>query len=405
MQDSARMAQFARSTGVVLPAGWISLGVIAAVVVAAVAWSFFGSVPTKVISRCIVMSASGVAEVSASASGRVLEVTVKSGDLVRPGQVIGAIAQPELDERIRRARARAAELQERARSIALFSKRGLELSDEALAKKSESLVQQRLVAQSRVKIAAEQNVTTRQLLDQGLVTRRAVDNAARELRGAEIVVREIERQISEIARARMDTQKRESDERSGIQLELAEAQREVTTLEQDGKRSSAVVSAFEGRVIEVKAGRGMLVAKDASIVTLERTGKGAGPLEVVMYVAAADGKKILPGAQAHVMPATVRREERGHLLGEVRSVSDYPATPQSLLATLGNEELVREVASMPAPFEVRVNLLRDDAGYLWSERGSDPPALRVGTLCGGEIVVRKERPVGFVIPALRREQT
>ncbi|MGQ0650953.1 MAG: NHLP bacteriocin system secretion protein [Betaproteobacteria bacterium] len=387
-----------------MPAGgWIALGSIALIVVSAALWSFLGTVPTKVASRCIVMSASGVAAVIASASGRVLEVSVKPGDAVRAGQTIGAIAQPELDDRIRRARARIAELEDRGRSIATLSRRGLELSEDALLKRGDFLRQQRLLAQSRVRIAEEQGATLRQLLEQGLVTRRAVDDATRERKASEITVRDLERQIADLERTRVDTRKRESDERSGVELELADARRELALLESDRRRSTAVVSPFEGRVIEIKAGRGMLVNQGAPMVSLERGGALAGPLEVVMYVAAADGKKIAAGAEAHVLPATVQREERGHLLGEVRSVSDYPATPQSLLATLGNEELVREVASLPAPFEVRVDLRRDGERYMWSRHSSDPPPLQAGTLCRGEVLVRKERPAGFVIPALRKE--
>jgi len=401
--ENPRITELERSAAVVLPTGWATLGSIALIVACAVAWSFMGLLPTKVASRCMIMSASGVIEVNSPAPGRVIEVNVKPGDSVRAGQRIGAIAQPELEERIRRARARLAELEGRAQSVASLSRRGLALNDDVLAQRRDFLRQQRSLAESRIRIAREQNVTARQLLEQGLVTRRAVEDAARELRTAEIAVQDIDRQIADLGRSRTDTQKRETDERAGVELELADAKRELALLESDRGRSTAIVSAFEGRVIEIKTGRGMLVSKDAPMVSLERAGGAAGVIEVVMYVAASDGKKIAPGAEVHVLPATVKREERGHLLGEVRNVSDYPATPLSLRATLGNEELVREVASMAAPFEVRVDLRRDAAGFLWSRPSADPPPLQVGTLCSGQILVRKERPVGFVIPALRRE--
>ncbi len=290
--ENPRITELERSVTVVLPTGWATLGSIALIVVCAVAWSFLGTLPTKVASRCIIMSSSGVIEINASASGRVSEITVKPGDVVRAGQTVGAIAQPELEERIRRARARLAELEGRAQSVALLSERGLALSDDVLAQRRDFLRQQRSLAESRIRITRERNATARQLLDQGLVTHRAVGDAARELRAAEIAVQEVDRQIADLERSRTDTRKLETDERAGVALELSDAKRELALLESDRQRSTAVVSAFEGRVIEVKAGRGMLVTKDASMVSLERTGGPPGAIEVVMYVAAGDGKKI-----------------------------------------------------------------------------------------------------------------
>lgn len=351
----------------------------------------------------MVMTSAGVVDITAPAAGRMAEVPVSPGDMVRVGQTIAVIAQPDLDERIRRAIARVAELENRARQVASLARRGLALNEDVIRQRREFLGQQRSLAEARVRIVTEQNATVTQLLDQGLVTGRAVQEAARELRAAQLAVRDLDRQIADLARGRTEVIKREADERAGVELEIAEARRELAMLKVEQKRSAVVSSPFEGRVIEVKANRGMLVARDASLVSLERDATRSGEVEVVMFVAASDGKKIPPGAETHVIPATVKREEKGHLLGNVRFISDYPATPQSLIATLGNEELVREIANVAAPFEIRVDLRKDSRGYQWSRASADRPPLLPGTLCSGEILVRRERPIGFVIPALRRD--
>ena len=124
---------------------------------------------------------------------------------------------------------------------------------------------------------------------------------------------------------------------------------------------------------------------------------------MVMYVASNDGKKIHTGAMAEILPATARRDEHGFLVGTVHYVSDYPATPQALLATLGSEELVKDLIAVAAPFEVRIRLDRRNDGFRWTRGGIDAPALHSGTLCSGNVFVRRERPIGFVIPALRKE--
>lgn len=402
MEDN-QISSFEKEVGVVSFAAWVALGGIAALVIAATGWSFAGEISTKVAGNCIFTKVNGLVELPASAAGRVSDVSVKPGDQIRKGDTLAMIAQPDLEDRIRRARSRLEELGSRTRDLSSLSKRGVQLSDDVLRQRSDFLKQQIALAQSRVGIATDQNATSRQLLADGLVTRRVVEDAARALKAAEIAVRDLSRQFSDIERNRTGTLKRESDERSSAELELSEARRELSRLENENVRSTAIVSAFDGRVIEVKVGRGMLVSRETPLISVERS--GAGGLQVVMFVPAGDGKKIAPGAEAHLVPAVVRREEHGHVFGTVSYVSDYPATPKALLSALGSEELVRDLASVAAPYEIRIDLDTGTGAMRWSRSAADRPELGAGTLCRGEIIVRRERPVGLAIPALKRESS
>jgi HlyD family secretion protein len=114
-------------------------------------------------------------------------------------------------------------------------------------------------------------------------------------------------------------------------------------------------------------------------------------------------RKIAVGSASELLPATARKDEHGYLKGKVSYVSDYPATPQALQATLGSEELVKELASVSAPFEVRIRLDLQDGKPIWTRTSDEIPAVRAGTLCAGKVTVRNERPIGFVIPALRKQ--
>ena len=74
-------------------------------------WGFTWPVEQKVVGRCILTSPSGIAEVTASAAGVVGGLSVKLGDRVAANQVIGRIVRSELDDQIRHARDRLAELE------------------------------------------------------------------------------------------------------------------------------------------------------------------------------------------------------------------------------------------------------------------------------------------------------
>jgi HlyD family secretion protein len=343
-----------------------------------------------------------VADIKAGATGRLSEVSVRSGAQVREGDVVAIIAQPDQDERIKRLRSRLQEIERRAESMGSLSSRGVALSNEAFARRVGYLERQIEVAQSRTEIERNQIQTARQLVEQKLATRRSLNDAERTLETTELSIESLRRQLVEVERERTELTRREAEERSQIELERSEAKRELALLEGERGRATEVRSAFSGRVVEVKAGRGTLVGIETPVVLLERSG-GEAAMEVVMYVASKDGKKINPGAVAELLPATAQRDEHGDVLGRVSYISDYPATPQALLATLGSEELVKELTSVAAPFEVRIRLDKKDGKPVWTRSGNDAPDIRAGTLCSGKVTVRNERPIGFVIPALRKQ--
>lgn len=382
--------------------GWWALGGIAFVAAGVTVWSFVGKLQTKVAGPCMVLSSEGVVDIKAGASGRLAEVSIRSGAQVREGDVVATISQPDQDERIKRLEARLQEIERRAASIGTLSSRGVALSNEAFARRIAFLERQIEVAKSRTEIERNQIETARQLVEQKLATRRSLDDAQRTLAATEMSIEALRRQLVEVERERTDLTRREAEERAQIQLEGSEARRELALLGAERGRSTAVRSPFTGRVVEIKAGRGTLVSTETPVVLLERSKGGAG-VEVVMYVASSDGKKINPGASAELLPATAQKDEHGYVIGKVSYISDYPATPQALLATLGSEELVKELASVSAPFEVRIRLDKRDDKLVWTRAHDDAPDIRAGTLCSGKVTVRNERPIGFVIPALRKQ--
>ena len=69
-------------------------------------------------------------------------------------------------------------------------------------------------------------------------------------------------------------------------------------------------------------------------------------------------------------PSTVRAEEFGFMVGEVKSISSYPSTPESMIeASLANGKLVQDLTGSSAPLKVVASLKLDPStksGYKWS---------------------------------------
>ena len=87
--------------------GWVYLGTLFGVCVAAIAFAVVYRVPTKVVGEGILLiERDTLAQVRASAMGRLVSLNVKLGDIVAPGDQIGEISQDELKDAIHEAEAK-----------------------------------------------------------------------------------------------------------------------------------------------------------------------------------------------------------------------------------------------------------------------------------------------------------
>jgi len=145
------------------------------------------------------------------------------------------------------------------------------------------------------------------------------------------------------------------------------------------------------------------VAPGRPILSIETAGK---ELELMLFIPPAQGKKVAPGMEVRIEPATIKKEEFGTLIGHVLDISEFPISPEGMQAQLGNAELVKLLSAQGAPYAARVGLVKDEdtasySGYAWSAGGGPPLALSAGTTASAEVTVRTQAPVTLVLPLLR----
>lgn len=296
---------------------WAALAMVGLILLAALAWSLLGEIPTQVHGRGILVTQGGVRDVVSLAAGQIDEVTVEVGDTVRRGQVVARIRQPELLDRIQRARAA-------LQTPAINQARGT--AEEAGATGATGAVE---------------SAETRRLRS------------------------------------------------------------ELDFLERRLAQESRVVSPFSGRVVEVERATGEVIRPGEALLSLEGLEK---PLEALVYVDPAHGKRIRPGMAIDIYPSTVIREEYGGMQALVRSVSPYPASRASMLRALGgNQAVVEELAGSGARIAVVADPVPDGdthSGYRWTTPQGPPETMRPGTLCVGAATVSRQRPITLVLPFL-----
>ncbi|MGA7616754.1 MAG: NHLP bacteriocin system secretion protein [Thermoanaerobaculia bacterium] len=331
------------------PAGWLALSALGVVIALVIVWSFYGTIGTKVGGQGILLRGGSVLQVTSDTQGRITKLYVAPGENVEAGMVVADIAQDDYKLKIDNQKALLADL---VRQNDTLSTTGLESSLEEKIKAQTTLVSRGLLTKSDLMATMEQLASLR---------RQAASRATQ--------IDQLRRQIGE------------------MEMQMVNASR--------------ITSPYSGRVLEVGTGVGELIAPGMRVFTLEPP---RAPIDVVLYVPAAEGKKIKPGMEARISPSTVKAEEFGFMIGRVTGVSDFPVTPDGLQKVLRNDSLVQQLAGQGAPIEVKVRLTPDKntpSGFKWSSSLGPPVKVATGTLCVGTVVVAEKKPISYILPIFK----
>jgi HlyD family secretion protein len=384
---------------------WIALTALSGIVVAAVLWGIFGSVPTKVSGSCILIRPGGALDVVSPGSGRVVDISIESGDLVREGQVIARLDRNEASGQIRASEARLRELraqETRLKSLLGASAREQQVSMGEMRTNLNARIQ---AGDDRVKALEERVKTQAKLLEDGLVTRQSLVASQMELASARQDILDRRNEITQLGVRRAENKKQVEGELSTMAIQIAETRRTLENLMRAADQTTLIYSPYSGRVLEVRIDDGDIVGAGSGILSLEQTGSNVDDLEVLLYLPPQDGKKVKVHMPVQISPGTIKKEEHGLMLGRVRKVADFPSTPQGMLRTLRNEQLVTQLSAQSAPIAIQADLTPSKdtvSGYRWTSPKGPPARVESGTLCTATVTLDSERPISLVIPAMRK---
>ena len=386
---------------VTTPQGWLALGALGCVLATALGWGIFGSIPTEATGEGILLRRGGVSEVVATGSGQVEAVLPRVGDVVRRGQVVARIRQEGLQRQIKDARARQAALDAEYRDLQRYAEEQRRLRDRDLGQKRANLERSIAALEKDAAIARERIAAQTKLLGEGLITQQTLLQTEQALNTSldQIAAQRLE--LSGLELARLDAQQQVEQQLETRRNAIRDLELEARELAAQLAEQVAVVSPYNGRVLERMVGRGDVVSPGSPLLSVEVVSE---ELMAVLFVPASEGKRIARGMNARIAPSTVKREEYGTLLGRVTWVAEYPSTTRGMTRLLGNEALVNRLMEQGPPIQVNVSLARDPktpTGYRWSSSRGPEVTISSGTLAAGSIVVRAERPIRLVIPEVR----
>lgn len=368
-----------------------------------VVWGFAWRFEQKVAGRCILTSPSGIAEVTASAGGVVDGLTARLGDRVVAGKPIGRILRPELDDQIRAARERLVELERRRDEINRFGNRSGAQGQSAAASERKLFVGQIRLAEDKARAIEKRLLTERDLVAQGLITRRTLLDSEEALAAA---ILEREQLVDRAAQAKLgfsEQERQRERERIAIDFQVNETRRNLDASLDIERQSAPIVSAFDGRVVEIKIGNGVSVGFGSPVLLIERLDDARGEIEAAIYFPGGEGKLVATTMAAEIVPDYVKRQEFGFLRARIESVSDYPVSSPGMRLLVQNDNLVRELSDSRSVIFARARLARNEkGGFDWSAAAADPPEVRPGALCRAEVTVRERPPFARLISQVKQ---
>jgi len=438
---------------------WIPLVTLAGLCVAALVWSIAGRIPVTVDGKGVLINPGNVKGLQSETSGQLVELHLHVGQELESGQVIGRFHQPALQTVASQAEAKRDELvaADAASDKLDALRRELEQqSNDAQRKRiSQEITKLLAMAQAIVekdktyRAAQRRNLErtkslsqqlhnslekhfqqVKQLKAEGLTAGPLVLSTERDFTESQLRLASIEVQLREL-----DLREIQGDEKfleqqnriSDLQLQLKEldvkeqrlrqqildanfirensisdVRRQIERLKFDLQRHTQLTSKYSGRVLEVAVSAGQRIDEGQRLGSVEVDDSNA-KIKNVAYFEVGKGKRIRPGMEVRVTPATVERERHGAILGRVVSVSSFPITRQGATNLVGNEEVAAMLTRSGGMIEVVMELERDPhtfSGFHWTGQG---PRSRfsAGTTTTVRVTVEQRRPITYLLPVLR----
>lgn len=383
------------------PKGWLALIALGSLLLAALTWGVFGSIPTETTGEGILIRQGGVSNVVSAETGQVEEILVSVGDVIEKGQVVARVRQEELLRQIQDTRDKLSDVRSEYQELLRYAGEQGRLRGRELEQQRANLQQSIRAFQREVELARERVAAEQELLKDGLITKQTLvaseqrlNTAQDQLAAARLELNGLElKRLESAQQVDQQVQTREAAIRD-LELELRERQARL-------EETVRVVAPRDGRVLELLVDRGDVVNPGTAILNLEVVSE---ELMAVLFVPASAGKRVQPGMTVRVSPGTVKREEYGSIIGKVVWTAEFPSSQRGMTRLLGNEVLVTRLLEEGPPLQVNVALQRDPAtptGYRWSSSTGPNVKISSGTLASGSIIVREERPISFLIPGIR----
>ena len=156
------------------PKGWLALIALGSLLLAALTWGVFGSIPTETTGEGILIRQGGVSNVVSAETGQVEEILVSVGDVIEKGQVVARVRQEELLRQIQDTRDKLSDVRSEYQELLRYAGEQGRLRGRELEQQRANLQQSIRAFQREVELARERVAAEQELLKDGLITKQTL---------------------------------------------------------------------------------------------------------------------------------------------------------------------------------------------------------------------------------------
>lgn len=395
--------QLDQSLRLVRPRHLLGFGVVAAVLVAGLAWSLIATAPVKVSGPGVLLSPAGVAAVTTRDTGHVEQLLVRPGDRVVPDQPLALIRSPERSDELLAAEEEASEAQALYQALAQEFAAQDRLQADLLTRMTAATAERIESLEALLTTLTKQRAGEAGLRDKGMVSSRQFFETETQLAQTAHELAMARNRITELALDQEQQASKRQQELAEQRLRAQNLRRRADNLSRKYERDRQVLATVAGLVAEIGVDVDDPVSAGQAIARLVVAREEASGLTAIAYLPAAEGKKVKPDMLAQVSPSTVKFELEGYVLGRVLRVSELPASREALLRRLRNDVLVDDLLKEGTPIEIEVALQEDGStpsGYAWTSGVGPDIRLEPGTLARTQVVVERVHLISLLFPAM-----
>ena len=389
---------------IISPWPWLILLGIYGILIAVLAWAIWGKVPTYVTGQSVLMVKEGSIYTSSApeGSGRVVKFTVTPGDEIKKGQVVAHLEQADLYKQVSVSESHVSELLAKKEEL-------LQFSEKMLGERDQLIIEQNDILHRSISIESQNLANLRELVQikeasvaKGLETKERLIEALTELHSTQATIEQYRDRLTQNDISRAEYVDRWQQRILELDRKIDDANFDLKILQEKLRVANVVTSPADGVVLGLQTSIGSVVKAGSPVISIASRGEG---MDAVAFIPAKDGKRIKPGMSALIAPSTFKREEYGSIKGIVETVSQFPATRNSMIAMLQNIQLVDFLAKSGPPLTVRIRLQEDQGTFsrlAWTSSQGPQQHVTPGSFATARITVRKQSPVSLLIPALRK---
>jgi len=423
-------------------------------------WAVKGKIPDPAQGRAVILIPRSIVAIQPLEGGRVLNLKIKKGDLVKKGQLLATMDFPEQEVALQNKKKRLADLQTQNAQISKVQTNRTQSNQDSVQQKRQANLRQ--IESLKVQLAA--NGTQKKayldhlkylnnfrestdkrlqaynhLAKEGVVpeiglqtyffqaNQQTVNNSLNEIQVALSRLKGLDESLKAQIRSIEALNEGLVAENRTVVLSdtvsdatrfnlIADQKRDIKLTESHILTSSKVLSHYDGRVEEISTNPGEVVLPGSELGKISVINPKADA-NVIALFKVGDAKRLKPGMKLEVVPDLYDRARYGGIEAKVMDIDQQPVSELELVNMLGNKLLAlklllgRDENNPDKPRAINDNVIKvslklepdkdSPSGYKWSNGQGPPQKITDGTTSDALAILEERSLLSYLNPAFR----